>query len=91
MKKYISLISIMVLAGLSWVFAYNNFVKTPSELLSEYVQAKCGITEYGVAQKVTYENYKQIGNDVCDFKEIWLSDEDADILANLVRELRAIR
>jgi len=88
MKKYIILaLSSVIVWG---TFAYN-FVKTPTELLSEYIQNKCWVTEYGIAQKVTYENYKQIWEDICAFEEIGLEDEDASILAEFIQEVRNLK
>ena len=88
MKKYIILALSSVIV---WVTFASNSVKTPNELLSEYIQNKCWVIEYGVTQKITYENYKQIWEDICAFEEIGLEDEDANILAEFIQEIRNLK
>jgi len=61
MKKLILILSWLLISW--WVFAYNS--QTPEELLQDYVFTNCWETEYGYAQKLTYENYKQIWNEIC--------------------------
>ena len=86
MKKYISLISIIILTSISWVFAYS-FNKTPSELLYEYIQTKCWIQNYGYSERVTYKNYKKIWDNICSFVSIDLPKEDATMFADFLDEI----
>ena len=87
MKKYIAWIVASLIVA-SWVFAYKSF-KTPDQLLNEYVKAKCGIQEYGYSERVTYNNYKKIWDDICAFASLDIPEEDATFFADLVDEIKA--
>ena len=83
MKKLILTLSWLLISW--WVFAYNQ---TSEELLQEYIFTNCWETEYGYSQKLTYENYKQIWDEICSNSNNDISKEDLKEIFDFAEQIK---
>ena len=83
MKKLILILSWLLISW--WVFAYTQ---TPEELLQDYVFTNCWESEYGYGQKLTYENYKQIWDEICSHSKNDISKEDLKEIFDFAEQIK---